>query len=328
MHFIGIDVSKNKLDCSLLRANLPKKPLHKGVANTPEGVTALLIWATQKAHCKVDELYAILEATGPYHEVASESLFSQQCGVSVINPAYTKNYAKSLGIKTKTDRVDANILARYGREREADLMPWQPSPPEYADLDALIRRKQALEEDLQREHNRLEKQHSGRGNAQSIASIERMIAYLTRELSTLETEIEQHIKAHPDLENDRGLLRSIRGIGGVVSTVLLPILRRGRFKNAPQAAAYLGLIPIKHESGSSIKNPSRLSKTGHSLIRAKLYFAAVSASRYNPDAKALYERLLAKGKCKMSALGAVMRKLVHICFGVLKHQTPYSPKTV
>jgi len=91
---------------------------------------------------------------------------------------------------------------------------------------------------------------------------------------------------------------------------------------------YLGLIPVKNESGSSIKRPSGLSKTDHPVVRAKWYFAAISAAHHNPDTKALFERLVAKDKCKMSALGVVMRTLIHICFSVLKHQTPYSPKNV
>ncbi len=107
------------------------------MANTPDGITALLTWARNKAHCKVEELYAILEATGSYHEIAADSLFNARCKLSMMNPAYIKSYAKSLGIKTKTDRVDAGILARYGREREADLIPWQPPPPQYAHLEAL-----------------------------------------------------------------------------------------------------------------------------------------------------------------------------------------------
>lgn len=218
-------------------------------------------------------------------------------------------------------------MARYGRERADDLIAWQPPPPQYAHLDALIRRKQAVETDLQRERNRLEKQETGRGNAQTIASIKRMIVHLEQELEQLDKDIEQHIQSHPDLERDRGLLQSIKGVGEVLSTILLPVLQTGRFKDAPQAAAYLGLIPIATESGSSVKSPSRLSKTGQSAIRAKLYFAAITASRYNPDVKALYERLLDKGKSKMCAIGAAMRKLVHICFGVLKHQTPFCPQT-
>ncbi len=327
MNFLGIDVAKEKLDCSLLRSNLPNQVLHKTVANTPDGMTALLTWAMKKAHCKVNELYAILEATGSYHEIAADSLFNAQCSLSVINPAYVKNYARSLGIKTKTDRVDANILARYGREREADLIPWLPPPPQYAHLDALIRRKQAIETDLQRELNRLEKQETGRGNDKTIASIKRMIAHLKQELEQLDMDIEQHIQSHSNLEHNRGLLQSIIGIGEVMSTVLLPVFQTKRFKNAPQVAAYLGVIPIATESGSSVKKPSRLSKTGQASIRAKLYFAAITASRHNPDVKALYERLLNKGKSKMCAIGAAMRKLIHICFGVLKHQTPFCPQT-
>ena len=108
---------------------------------------------------------------------------------------------------------------------------------------------------------------------------------------------------------------------------MLPVLQPRRFINAPQAAAYLGLIPVEYQSVSRINARPRLSKAGNPTIRAKLYMAAIVASKYNPDVKALYERLLAKGKSKMSALGACMRKLVHICFGVLKYQTLFSPRT-
>ena len=189
-------------------------------------------------------------------------------------------------------------------------------------------RKQALETDLQRERNRLEKQQAARAEAIVVESIERMIAHLETEHQVVEQAIKTHLQAHPDLTRDRGLLQSIQGVGPVVSTLLLPILQPGRFKNAPQAAAYLGLVPIEHQSGSSLNGRPRLSKAGNATVRAKLYMAAIVAARYNPDVKALYERLLAKGKSKMAALGACMRKMVHICFGVLKHQTNYSPKAI
>ncbi len=114
----------------------------------------------------------------------------------------------------------------------------------------------------------------------------------------------------------------------MVSTLLLPVLQPERFDTASQAAAYLGVVPVEYQSGTRVNSPPRLSKAGEAIIRAKLYMAAITAVRYNPDVKALYERLLAKGKLKMFALGACMRKLVLICFGVLKHQTLFSPQTV
>lgn len=327
MNFIGIDVSKQKLDCSLIRSNLTNKPLHKTIANTPEGITALLTWARHKAHCETSDFRVVLEATGPYHEIAAESLFEAKCTVFVVNPARARDFAKSLGYKTKTDKVDAGVLARYGLERHAELKSWAPPPPEYRQLRALQIRKQALETDLQREHNRLEKFQASRPDAFVVESVERMIKHLESELDLLEQAIETHVQAHPELDHDRKLLQTIPSIGHVMSTLLLPVLQPERFDKAPQAAAYIGVVPVEHQSGTSVNGRSHLSKAGDATIRAKLYMAAITAIRYNPDVKALYERLLAKGKSKMSALGAAMRKLVHICFGVLKTQTPYSPRT-
>ena len=99
-----------------------------------------------------------------------------------------------------------------------------------------------------------------------------------------------------------------------------------RFERASQVAAYLGLIPITHQSGTSVLLPPHLSKAGPAAWRAALYMPALVAIRFNPDVQHLYQRLLARGKAKMAAVGAAMRKLVHICFGVIKHQTPYQPQ--
>ena len=123
----------------------------------------------------------------------------------------------------------------------------------------------------------------------------------------LEQALETHVQAHPDLNHDRGLLQSIQGV------LLLPILHPGRFKDAPQAAAYLGLVPVEHQSGTRVKGGPRLSKAGNATVRAKLYMAAIVAARYNPDVKALYERLVAKGKSKMLVLSVPKhRRLVPV----------------
>jgi len=111
---------------------------------------------------------------------------------------------------------------------------------------------------------------------------------------------------------------------------MLSVIRSRTFNSASQCAAYLGLNPIQHESGTSVRRKARLSKAGDARVRAKLYMAAVVCiqQQHNPDIKRQYERLIKKGKAKMSALGAAMRKLVHICFGVLKHQTLYQVQAV
>ena len=121
----------------------------------------------------------------------------------------------------------------------------------------------------------------------------------------------------------RPLLETTPGVGKVIATRMLMVIGSRQFDSASQCAAYLGLVPIQHESGSSVRGRSKLSKAGNPTIRAKLYMAAVVATTYNLDIKARYLRLTRDGKSKMPALGAAMRKLVQICFGALKHQQPY-----
>jgi transposase len=139
------------------------------------------------------------------------------------------------------------------------------------------------------------------------------------------TQIDDHIDQDPTLKNDRELLESIPAIGSQSSTQLLAIMHAHTFNSAEQLAAYLGLVPIERQSGSSLNGRAKLSKSGPSHLRAILYMAAIVAIQHNAHVKAVYGRLLAKGKTKMSALGAAMRKLVHLCFGVLKTQQKYQP---
>ncbi len=143
------------------------------------------------------------------------------------------------------------------------------------------------------------------------------------QLKQLQQEIDDHIDWHPALKEDLDLLKSIRAIGPQVGKAMLSVMQTHSFKTAEQLAAYLGLVPVERQSGSSVFGRARLSKAGSPEVRAKLYMAAVVAIRYNAHVKALYERLRARGKAAMSALGACMRKLVHLCFGVLKTRVPY-----
>lgn len=151
------------------------------------------------------------------------------------------------------------------------------------------------------------------------------IAFLEQQLVKLEQNIGQHINNHPNLKEDRDLLTSIPAVGPQVGNPMLSVLHNHSFRSAEQFAAYLGLVPVERQSGSAIKGRPRLSKNGPAHIRAKLYMAAIVATRHNPHLKALYQRLQASGKSKMSALGVVMRKLAHLCFGVVKTRQPYHP---
>jgi transposase len=324
MNTIGIDVSKEKLDVALLREQ--DKVKTKAVANKQMGWQELLDWSLKNTGLPIGELHFVMEATGIYHEQLATFLYDAGAKVSVVNPAQIKFYGQGLGVRSKNDKKDSVVLARYGLKENPKS--WQPEAQEIRELKALLARFDGIEKDLQREKNRQEKAQISLAPAEVINSLNLMIEQLKTERKRLGKLIEDHINKHQKLKENKALLESIPAVGKVIATRMLMVIGSRQFENAHQCAAYLGLIPVQHESGSSVKGRTRLSKAGNPIIRAKLYMAAVVATRYNPDIKAQYERLTSKGKSKMSALGAAMRKLVQICFGVLKHQQPYQPQTV
>ena len=325
MEIIGIDVSKVKLDCLWIRNLSQGKVKSKIHPNTPKGHQALLAWVRQQTGEALESVHFIMEATGIYHEGLAYALHQAGARVSVVNPAQMREYAKSLGTRTKTDKKDSWVIAHFGATQTC--RPWQPEPDEVRRLKALIARYEAVKQDIQRELNRLEKaQITGTSN-EVLSSIEIVHQQLETEKKRLQALIDDHIDQHPQLKQDRALLETIPGVGQLISQHMVAVIRSRGFVTASQCAAFLGLVPVANESGTSIRGRARLSKAGDAKIRAKLYMAAIVAKRYNPDVRSLYERLLRAGKSKMSALCAAMRKLVHICFGVLKHQTPYLPQT-
>ncbi|MEI6066338.1 MAG: IS110 family transposase [Methylococcaceae bacterium] len=322
MNIIGIDVSKNKLDCAWPREEGKLKT--KVFSNTIAGWKELIDWSLKNTGLEIEQLHFVMEATGIYHEQLATSLYDAGAKVSVVNPAQVKFYAQGQGVRTKNDKKDSVVLARYGLKESPKL--WQPEAFEIRTLKALIARLDGLEKDLQREKNRQEKALISKAPEEVLISLSQLIELLETEQQRLDNLIEEHINKHEKLKENKALLESIPGVGEVIATRMLMVIGSRQFESASQCSAYLGLVPVQHESGSSIKGRSRLSKAGNPVIRAKLYMAAVVATRYNPDIKAQYERLTSKGKSKMSALGAAMRKLVQICFGVLKHQQPYQPQ--
>lgn len=322
MHYLGIDVAKAKLDCSLLVDQGQDKYKFKVVENSPAGFVKLLDWITARS-ISVTELHIVMEATGIYHEQAAIALHDAGITVSIINPAHVKGFAYGLGVRTKTDGVDSRILARYGLLVKPPA--WLPPSLESRILKGLLARREAIKQDLQREQNRKEKAEVGKESMLIQQSITDSIAFLTAQMKKIQSQIDDHIDQDPTLKNDRELLESIPAIGVKSSTQLLAVMHGHTFNSAEQLAAYLGIVPVERQSGSSLKGRAKLSKSGPSHIRAILYMAAIVAVQHNPHVKAVYERLLAKGKTKMSALGAAMRKLVHLCFGVLKTQQKYQP---
>ena len=270
------------------------------------------------------QTHVVMEATGVYHEQAALTLHEGGVSVSIINPAQARDFARSLAIRTKNDCVDSFVLARYA----ALLRPvlWIPPTPQARALQAMIARADAIKQDLRRELNRKEKTDVVQAPIQIRESLNDSIAFLQNQLKKLQQDIDNHIDRHPELKDDITLLTSIPGVGTQTSQHLLSVIHLHRFDSAERLASYLGVVPVERQSGSSLKGRSHMSKAGPAHLRAVLYMAAIVAIRHNPHVKAHYERLLAAGKSKMSALGAAMRKLVHLCFGVLKSRQPYQAR--
>lgn len=324
-YYIGIDVSKHKLDVAWLKDLTSVKVKTKTFNNKFDELAELTDWlkANLGGDVSFHNIHLILEATGVYHEPIAYYLYDLGFKVSIVNPAFVKHYADSLGVRQKTDKKDSIVLARYGATTHPDI--WTAPSDEARQLKSMLARLDALNEDLQKEQNRKEKAETTNTPKLVKQSIMETIAYLEQAIAKLNQDIDTHINNHPKLKEEQTLLQSIQGVGQVISRQMLSLFNTKHFKTAKQVSAFLGLIPKQQELGL-FKGKSRLAKTGNAKLRAKLYMATVVATQYNPDIKAQYERLQQNGKCKMQALCACMRKLVQICFGVVKHQIPYTPQ--
>lgn len=313
---LGIDISKLKFDVCLLRES--GKFRHKVFPNSPVGCPQLSAWLSKQ---KVERVHACLEATGTYGEALATYLHEAGHLVSVVNPAAIKAYGQSHLPRTKTDKADATLIARFCDERHPPQ--WQPVPAEIRELQALVRRLDSLLEMRQMETNRLDV-----AGAETVGeSLIAHIAFLGDEIARAERLIRSHISNHPGLREQRDPLLSIPGIGSTTAAKLLSeILDVKLYKSARQLAAFAGLAPRLHESGSPIKRKARLSKTGAPRLRKALYFPAIVAIKHNPQIRALGVRLKGRGKCPMEIIGAAMRKLVHIAYGVLKSGRPFDPE--
>jgi transposase len=265
-----------------------------------------------------------MEATGTYGAALATYLFDAGQVVSVINPAKIKAYAQSQLSRTKTDKADATLIAQFCHERRPPQ--WLPLPKEIRALQSLVRRLESLLEMRQMEVNRLEAGTSADLVRESLAE---HIAFLDDEIKRTEALIRNHIDQHPTLKEQRELLITIPGIGATTAAKLLAeILDVKLYSGARQLAAFAGLAPRLHESGSSVKLKARLSKSGAPRLRKALYFPAIAAIKHNPYIKAMSVRLRARGLCPMQIIGAAMRKLVHLAYGVLKSGKPFDPSIV
>lgn len=313
---LGIDVAKKTFNLVLLRSDKKK---HKQFANSQTGFTELNAWLTTQG---VTQVWACLEATGSYSDALATFLHQAGHQVSLANPARIKAYGQSQLQRTKNDRADADLIARFLHDTRPPL--WTPPLPEQRQLQALVRHLDDLMDTRQQLQNRLT---DGPQVEAVLKSLCQVIVQLDEQIERIKAQIKQHLDQHPDLKGAHDLLVSIKSLGSRTATVLLGEIERLRqYRQADEVVAYAGLNPKERQSGTSIKGKTCLSKIGNARVRKALYLPAINAIRYNPLIKRLAERLEKRGLCKMAIIGAAMRKLLQLAFGVLKTGKPFDEK--
>ena len=312
---LGIDIAKDTFDAALI---VDGKIWNEHFENNPGGFKRLSHWVRKHT---TDSLHACMEATGQYGDGLAEYLYQLDWQVSVVNPARIKAYASSKMRRNKTDKADAQLIAEYCLRENPSL--WSPPPASFKDLQALVRRLENLQTNYQQENNRL---MSGGTNRVVLEDIKDHIHYLEEKIEQIKQAIQDHIEAFPELKQRQELLASIPGIGLLTAAKILGEVRDVcEFDSARQLAAYAGVAPRNFLSGTSVHKKSRISKMGNSQLRKALYMPAIVAQKHNPIIRVFCQRLLKSGLRPMEVIGAVMHKLLHLIYGILKSGKPFDP---
>jgi transposase len=298
--FVGVDVAKDKLDM----AYLPNGK-HISFTNDDSGIKQLL-----KQLRKLSVLRVVFEATGGYERHVVGALMDAGIACSVVNPNSVRQYAHSIGRLAKTDRLDAFVLAKYGKACEPRVLVRKSGIR--AKLDALVRRRSQVVSMLGIARN----QSRGNEDAILMEQSDMLIMLLISQREELEQMIAKLIASNNELKAQDKLLRSIPGVGPVVSATILGMLPEAEELGRKELASLVGVAPFNCDSGQM--RGSRHIYGGRKAVRNMLYMAILSAVRFNPAIKSLYDRLVDKGKPKKVAMVACMRKLLSIIGTILK----------
>lgn len=329
---LGIDVSKETLALALWQEGAAE--MLDPVLNTPGGWEQLVsALATRLSAEALARLEVVLEPTGGYE--LGLACWAHQRGWQVHrpNPRQVREWARSQGRRAKTDRQDALVLARYGAERQ---MPcWHPLPSEASELEALLRRREDVQNLLQQERNRAQQVQGRPGMPQAVPqSIERVVRVLEEELAQIEAAIAAHRQQHTPLARTLERLQTVPGIGPKNVLPLFVLLCRWQTLTGGQGTsrglvAYAGLDPQPYESGTSVHRRASISRQGDRSLRRALYMGAMGALHGNNPVRAFYQRLVGRGKAKKLALVAAMRKMLVWAWAVFHSGLPFdATKTV
>jgi transposase len=314
-YILGIDIAKEKLDVHCVYNGQER---HKTFKNTRQGFEALQTWVQTRASVP---FRVCLEATGWYGEEVATFLHEQGHTVHMINPAWIKAFGQSQGKRTKTDKTDSRLIAEYAKSRP-DLLVWTPLSPAQRTIQQTHRLMDALKTEKTALLNRLECEILETPLKQALRTL---IAAFDTQLNLLEQQLQAVFDRDPHLKQLRDNLMTIKGVGKVTAVgILAELPRLEQFDNARQVVAFAGLNPSERQSGSSVRGKARISRIGSSQLRKLLFMPAISVKTHNEHFASWCAALKKRGKPQMVIVVAVMRKLLHIIYGILKSNTPFN----
>jgi transposase len=317
MDIIGIDIAKAKFDAALL---IGERTRHAAFSNTEAGFEQLLAWLAKHRPDPAAPVHACMEATGNWGLDLAAFLHGKQVQVSIVNPARIKAFGESELARNKTDKLDAALIARFCRAHVPSA--WTPPLPHLRELRELVRRCDALKAARVQELNR---RQAGFASLAVAASITAHLEWLDQQIEAVTAAVRHLIKADPVLSKNLALLRSITGFGEISATVLLAELPNIAEFTPKALAAFVGLSPQEHSSGTSVRRPGKMSRIGAERLRSTLYMCALSAKRANKALAGFVQRLIAAGKPPKVILIAVARKLLVYAHAVVRTQKPFDP---
>ena len=307
--YVGLDVSKSTLDVAIRPTGQQWQ-----VPHTEEGIRELVAILVPMHPSLI-----VLEATGGYELPLVAALAGAKLPVAVVNPRQVRDFAKATGTLAKTDRLDALVLAHFAQGVHPTPRPLPDA--EAQALEGLLTRRRQVVGMLTAEKNRLQ-----RAVARVHPQIQEHIAWLEQSLAKLDDDLGRTLRESPLWREKEDLLRTVPGVGPVLSLTLLAELPELGTLDRRQVAALVGVAPLNRDSGTM--RGRRTIWGGRARVRATLYMAALVASRWNPVIMAFYQRLRSAGKPKKVALTACMRKLLTILNAMLKHRSPWQPLTL
>ncbi len=303
-HFMGIDIAKDWFDGAVLGEKRTRQ-----FANTKRGITEIVKWIRT-----LNPKLIVVEATGGYEEALVLALFEASLPVALVSPQRVRQYARAKGQLAKTDPLDAQLLAEYGKAIQPRLFVGKSEARKK--LSALVGRRNQLNEMLQAEKNRLRT-----SSLEVKNSLKRVLACLKAEMKEVEQEIRQVLKAHDELGEQEKLLRTAKSIGPVTAATLLADLPELGQLDRQEIAALVGVAPMNSDTGK--KRGYRKTKGGRPAVRRTLYMATLTGVCHNPILKPHYEQLVKRGKEKKVAITACMRKLLTILNAMVRDQQPF-----